>query len=213
MKEAREPLCIQGYQISVELFSRGYAQGDGPCHCSSHCCARGAYVDLAERERILQRAELIKPHLDATQNRDESSWFEKETTLDADYASGSCVGTAVIADKCALLDGQGRCSLQVASMAAGDDRWALKPFYCVLFPLEVIAGEIRFNPAQQGRRACCSVRSEFQQPLFEACRDELVYLLGEAGFAVLQEHYAAHYSPSSNAAAAKGGRFPVYPDT
>lgn len=193
MSEGRALLRIQGYRISEELFSRGYPAGAGPCHCNARCCARGVDVDLPERDAILRQADLIKPHLDATQERDESRWFETETKLDPDFASGACASTAVIHDKCAMLDGMGRCSLQVAMLAQGRQRWALKPRYCILYPLEVIAGVIRFSPMLQDQRACCSVTTEFSQPLFEVCRDELVYLLGEAGFAELRQHYATHY--------------------
>jgi hypothetical protein len=210
MAERRELLSIQGYQVSAELFSTGYAAGSGPCNCSSNCCARGAYVDLAERDRILAHAELIKPHLDDTQNRDAAHWFEAETKPDKDYASGTCIGTAVIADKCALLDGQGRCSIQVAMVAAGKDRWTLKPLYCVLFPLEVVDHVIRFDATFQNQRACCSVQSTFQVPLFQACREELVHLLGEDGFALLQDHYAAHYALPS-ALIERPRHLPVYP--
>jgi hypothetical protein len=165
---------------------------------------------MAERDNILAYAELIKPHLDETQNRDATRWFEAETKLDADYASGTCIGTAVIADKCALLDGRGRCSIQVAMVAAGKDRWTLKPLYCVLFPLEVVDHVIRFDATWQNQRACCSVQSTFQVPLFQACREELVHLLGEDGFAVMQDHYAAHYALPS-ALLARPRHLPVYP--
>jgi hypothetical protein len=187
----QDELRIKGYLISPELFTTGYPAGAGPCTCDASCCGRGAYVDLSERARILEHAALIKPHLDATQPHDESAWFEQEERVDPDYASGKCIGTAVHGDKCALLDGQGRCSLQVAANAAGMHRWALKPLYCLLFPIEIANGVIRFDPYKQGQRACCSVQSTFEVPLFEACRAELVHVLGEDGFESLRQHYAA----------------------
>jgi hypothetical protein len=186
-------LHVKGYRVAPELFTTGYAAGAGPCNCDARCCAKGAYVDVAERERIVAHAALIKQHLDASQSQDETRWFEPDEHADADYASGRCVGTAMIGGKCALLDAHGRCSTQVAANAAGMHKWALKPLYCALFPIEVIGGVIRFDARLQGERACCSVQPAFEVPLFEACRDELVRLVGEDGFALMQAHYAAYH--------------------
>jgi hypothetical protein len=182
---------IKNYQIADELLVTGYARGDGPCACDSSCCAAGAYIDLSERDRLLAHAELIKAHLDDTQTRDEQRWFEPEERPDADYASGHCVGTAMVGGKCAFLDKQGRCTTQVAANAAGMHKWALKPLYCVLFPIEVMGGVVQFDRRLQDKRACCSARPVFEVPLFEACRDELVHLLGDDGFAALRDQYAA----------------------
>jgi Protein of unknown function (DUF3109) len=146
-------------------------------------------VDITERDRVLAHAELIKQHMDETQSRDERDWFEAETLVDADYPSGVCVGTAVRGDKCALLDSRGFCSLQVAAGAAGMHKWALKPLYCLLFPIEVLGGVVKFDARHDGTHACCSARAPFDVPVFEACREELVQLLGEDGFAQLRAHY------------------------
>ena len=88
----------------------------------------------------------------------------------------------------------GRCSLQVAASHASKPKWALKPLYCVLFPLEVIGGVLRYDRRYYGLRACCTARPEFEVPLFEACRAELVNLVGEQGFRAIEEHYATYYA-------------------
>jgi hypothetical protein len=79
----------------------------------------------------------------------------------------------------------------VAAVTAGLHKWALKPRYCVIFPLEVIGNVIRFDARMQGKQPCCSVRKDFVVPLFEACREELVHLIGEQGFEKVQAHYAS----------------------
>jgi hypothetical protein len=193
MPDPSDLLQIQGFRIAAELFTTGYRGGAGPCQCNAQCCARGAYVDVAERDRILAHAALIAPHLDETQTRDAERWFEAEEKLDADFPSGRCAGTAMVNGKCALLDRSGYCSAQVAANAAGMHKWALKPLYCALFPIEVIGGVIRFDARLQNERACCSVQPAFDVPLFEACREELVRLVGEDGFAQMRAHYAEHH--------------------
>ncbi|HEX2676402.1 MAG TPA: DUF3109 family protein [Polyangiales bacterium] len=188
-------LRIKGYDVADELFDRGYAAGAGPCACTAECCSRGAYVDVKERDLVLAHAELIRPQLDETQSQDASEWFETEIEADSDYPSGQRVGTKIVNGKCSMLDARNRCSLQVAATAAGLHKWALKPLYCYLFPIEVIANVVRFDPQGQGRRQCCSVAPEFEVPLFRACREELVHLLGEDGYAALEEHYCKEVEP------------------
>jgi hypothetical protein len=189
MADGQNALWVKHYQIAPELFTLGYSQGCGPSACTSTCCRRGAYVDVRERERVLAHADLIRPHMDQTQTRDPTQWFEREEKLDADYPSGSCVGTAEVNGKCAFLNERGWCSLQVAATAAGMHKWALKPSYCVLYPIEILDNVVKLDFRLENQQACCSASAAFESPAFEACRDELVYLIGEDGFALLQQHY------------------------
>jgi hypothetical protein len=129
--------------------------------------------------------------MDETQSTDEANWFDHDVEDDPDFPSGKCVGTQVINDKCAFLDRQGRCSIQVAATAEGLHRWAWKPLYCILFPIEISDRVISFDDMLQDQQPCCSVRNEFDVPLFEACRDELVHLLGEDGFSEIRNQYRA----------------------
>ena len=188
-------MLVKGYQIAPALLATGFVAGEGPCACNAQCCASGAYIDLTERDRLLAHADLIKAHLDETQTDDETQWFEAGEKLDQDYASGRCVGTAMINGKCAFLDKRGYCTTQVAANAAGMHKWALKPLFCVLFPIEVIGGVVKFDSRLQDQRACCSTQPVFDVPLFQACRDELVHLLGEDGVSEIDAEYAAHPPP------------------
>jgi hypothetical protein len=172
-----------------ELFENGYPAGHSPCACVSECCAGGVFIDLKERDVILEHQEMIVRRMDETQTTDVSRWFEPEVQEDPDYPSGQCIGTEVYGDKCVFLDKAGRCAIQLAAVAEGLDRWAWKPMYCVLYPIEISEGVVGFNPMLQGEQRCCSVKSQFEVPLFQACRAELVHLIGNEGFAALEEHY------------------------
>jgi len=189
MSDERAPLTIKGYQISEELFTRGFEEGSGPCTCSSACCEGGVWVDLAERDRILQHKDLVRRHMDSTQNPDEREWFDADILEDPDFPSGRAVATRVANNKCAFLDRFGRCSAQLAASAEGMDRWALKPLYCALYPIYVENGLIGFDDLLQDESDCCSAREQFSVPLFEACHQELTHLLGEDGYAAMREHY------------------------
>ncbi len=184
------PLIVKGYTISPDLFRKGFPAGGGPCSCVSRCCEGGVYVDLKERERILDVKEQIKGQMDWSQTKDESRWFETEEMVHTDFPSGKCVGTQEINEKCAFLDSQGRCSIQLASIASGDHKWALKPLYCILFPIEITDNVIGFDDLLQEESSCCSIKGEFATPLFRACKEELVHILGPDGYALIEEHYA-----------------------
>ena len=43
----------------------------------------------------------------------------------------------------------------------------------------------------QDEETCCTISDSFTVPLFEACREELVHIVGEEGYAAMEEHYAA----------------------
>ncbi len=183
-------LKVKGYFISNDLFEKGYAAGNGPGICTAQCCTSGVWVDVREHAAILERKDLIKQYMDETQTLDEGRWFEGHIENDPDFPSGQCIGTAVVNDKCAFLDRFGRCSIQRAAVAAGEHKWAWKPMFCVLFPIVIENGVVGFDPMLQGEQPCCSIVSTFDVPLFAACKEELIYLLGKDGYVQMEAHYA-----------------------
>ncbi len=185
----QEPVKINGLTISNDLFTKGYPAGKSPCTCTSTCCAGGVYADIRERDVILQHKELIKKYLDETQPADEHEWFESNEFDDADFASGRCVGTREHNDKCVFLDKVGRCSLQVMATQEGMHKWAIKPLFCILFPIEVTDRVVGFDDMLQDEQLCCTVSSSYEVPVFEACKDELIHLLGKEAFDQIQQHY------------------------
>lgn len=198
MSSLRLPIFDGVYGISSELITHGFAAACGPERCNAACCREGgAYVDVRERDRILAHAELIRPHLDDTQNPDPGQWFEPEEKLDPDYPSGACAGTAHVAGRCNFLDRSGLCSLQSAALAAGMHKWALKPMYCALFPLDLSAGVVKLD-GRVRHRACCAPTRDFTRSALEACREEVVHLVGAAGVAAFEAQRAAEQTAGSS---------------
>ena len=195
MSEAAGGLSVKGYLISDQFFSTGFRFASGPCRCSSACCEGGVWVDIREREMILAHRGVIKKYLDQTQMPDERLWFNDDELNDRDFPSGRCVSTREHNGKCAFLDGLGRCSLQLTATSEGMHRWALKPQFCILFPVEISDGVVSFDDMLQGEQSCCTVDRQFETPLFEGCKDELVRLLGDDGYQEMEQHYAALRSP------------------
>lgn len=193
------PIRVKGLTIGDELFETGYPEGSGPCGCTSTCCSGGVYADVAERDAILRHAEMIERYMDETQPHDPARWFDAQEESDPDFASGRCIGTTVHNDKCAFLDKYGRCSVQRATTEEGMGRWALKPLYCILYPIEISEGVVSFDPMLQDEQPCCTVTDAFHVPVFQACRDELIHLLGADGYKTLERHYAMHRSQKGEA--------------
>jgi len=189
MTRKKNLLRVNQFTVSDELFTKGYALGQGPCNCTAWCCEGGVYIDLKERDRILEHREMIKKYMDESQSRDHREWFEQEEREDEDFPSGRCQGTEEINKKCAFLDKNGHCSIQLAATEEGMGRWALKPLYCILFPIEVSDHVIAFDEMLQDDQACCTIQEDFDVPLFRACREELTHLLGEDGYRLMEEHY------------------------
>ena len=46
-------------------------------NCHGICCADGVDVDIAERDRILEHADMIRQYMDETQDRDTANWFQE----------------------------------------------------------------------------------------------------------------------------------------
>lgn len=190
MNEHEISLKVKQFTVAGELFTKGFPAGGGPCSCSSVCCEGGVYADVRERDVVMEHREIIAAQMDETQNTDPASWFEAEEHSDSDFPSGHCVGTHVINDKCAFLDKLGGCAIQRAAVNAGMHKWALKPLFCILYPVEISNGVISFDDMLQEEQSCCTVGTTFVTPVFEGCREELVHLLGEDGFAAMEKHYA-----------------------
>lgn len=190
MSEERS-LAVNGFTMSAVLFEKGFPPGGGPCTCSSVCCEGGVYVDVRQRDAIMAHKAMIKKYMDETQTTDDSRWFEATEQEDADFPSGRCVGTQEINNKCTFLDKSGRCSIQVASTSEGMHKWALKPLFCILYPIEISDNVVSFDEMLQDDQSCCSIREEFSVPLFEGCKEELVHLIGEDGFRKMQDHFAS----------------------
>ena len=112
--------------------------------CRGTCCVHGVWVDLIEMEAILRHAALIVPLLpeDAA---DPATWFTDKEEDDLYTPSGRVRHTRVLTrpehplgTACVFwLPPEGHCALQAAAEAQGWHPWTLKPFYCVLHPLDL----------------------------------------------------------------------------
>jgi hypothetical protein len=174
-------------RAGAELAEKRFAAGCSMARCNANCCAGGVFADPSERDEILKHADLVRSHMDPAQERDVSRWFEKEEMEDADYPSGRAVGTEVYGGRCVFLNSNGMCVLQLAANAAGMERYALKPFYCWLYPVTVEHGELTLHdPEYAARPECCSCADEGPLTVFDVCAEELRIALGDEGLEELR---------------------------
>ncbi len=178
---------VKGLKIDPLIFKFPFVEKCNISVCSGECCWYGVYVDLREMENIIQHKEIIKQYMDETQTKDESKWFEP-LEEDKDFESGYCAGTEVFNHKCVFLDKKGFCSLQKTAMERGEFKWKYKPLYCVLFPLTIYDGKLTVDDEHINRLHYCSKPKYQVSTVFEAMKEELIFILGEDGYADLKEY-------------------------
>jgi len=151
-------------------------------NCNGQCCAEGVLLDPTEKERILAHTGLIQKYLETDMEHDPANWFDGVVGQDMDFPSGECEGTASTERGCVFLDSRGLCTLQKAAVAEGMDKFTLKPFYCVAYPLTIDAGVLTVEDADfTSRPSCCSAVDQGSQHITDVCREELEFMLGADG--------------------------------
>jgi hypothetical protein len=178
---------INGYFIDPLIFTQKFLKHCDIKLCSGECCYYGVYTDIKEYEVIMAMKDRIIKSMDASQTTDSTVWFE-EPEKDDDFPSGLAVGTEVHNGKCVFLDKNGFCTLQKIAFEDGEFKWKYKPIYCILFPLVIFEGAITVDDEHLDRMHHCSQVENQVSTVFECCKSELLYILGEKGFQELDDY-------------------------
>jgi hypothetical protein len=174
--------------VDPEILAQRFMPNSAMCNCNGTCCAEGVLLDVKEKELILAHADLIKNYLEPEQEKDTTKWFDNNIEYDADFPSGKCDGTAVQGNSCVFLCSKGLCALQKTAMAEGMDKFALKPFYCVAFPITIDEHVLTtYEPEFTNRRQCCSIVPDGPLTVLDVCREEFEYILGAEGLKEIEE--------------------------
>lgn len=168
--------------IDQRIFQARYADQCATSRCNGVCCRKGVWVDVAERDTILQSADLIHEHMDPGQERNTENWFDAEVWEHPDFPSGRAVGTHIAGDACTFLNSAKRCVLQKASQ---DLPVSLKPFYCYAYPVSIDDGRVEIEDGH--RPECCAPVENGVLDVFEVCGGELKFVLGEEGLSELKQ--------------------------
>ena len=172
-------------RVGNDIFTMRYASGCSMSNCRGNCCADGVDVDLVDRDRILEHADMIREHMDETQDRDSANWFQ-EPKPDSDFPSGQCTTTRLKSNGCNFLNKEGRCVVQIAEMNAPPGFGYLKPFFCRAFPVCILNGTLSVDDEQcPDERGCCGPVKSGPLSILDTCAFELEYVLGKEGYVEL----------------------------
>lgn len=171
-------------RVSDELFAIRFRSGCSMNNCRAECCGGGADIDIGERDRILQHADLVRSLMDADQERDTALWFE-DFINDRDFPSGHAVTTRMHNDRCVFLNGKGLCVLQIAEGQMGEGA-ILKPFFCRAFPICLNDGTLTYDNQFESESQCCGPVAAGELTIFDVCAFELEHVLGVEGAAELR---------------------------
>jgi hypothetical protein len=173
--------------VNETILDTRYATGASPGHCDGTCCSDGVKVDVAERDRILAHADLIRRAMEPGQEHDVAGWFEDTELVDPDFPSGRCVGTQVYDSGCVFLDSARRCVLQTATIAVARPGFQLKPFFCAAFPVTIAAGALWIDEmCLDAPAGCCRPTPGGTRGVLDVCEIELRHVLGNEGLEELR---------------------------
>jgi hypothetical protein len=155
--------------------------------CRAACCLYGVWIDSHESEVLLENAAIIQAEL-PEDRQDPAGWFDGREDVDEFAASGRVVHSRVIDNSkhyggiaCVFLRDDNKCAIQTAAQKAGMDPWALKPFYCILHPLDLDEkGRITLDDSGLllDEPGSCLRPSPVPVPLLVTFEPELRYFLG-----------------------------------
>ena len=173
---------IPDLRVDNNIFEDRFASECSMANCNADCCKGGVWSDPKERDNILARTEMIQQHMDSGQEHRPEFWFDLQEVKDSDFPSGCAIGTRVRGAGCVFLKADGKCVLQTAAVAEGMDRFALKPFFCVAFPVSIEYGELTIDDLEVvNRPECCCAVTNGKKTIFDVCDDELRFVLGDEG--------------------------------
>ena len=174
-------------KVGEDIFTTRYAKGCSMSNCHGICCADGVDVDIAERDRIIEHADMIRQYMDETQDRDTANWFQ-EPKPDPDFPSGQCTTTRLKSNGCNFLNKHGQCVVHMAEAKAPPGFGYLKPFFCRAFPVCILNSTLSVDDEQcPDERACCGPVKNGPLSILDTCAFELEYMLGADGLAELRK--------------------------
>jgi Fe-S-cluster containining protein len=189
-------IVINGIEVDRLIFTQRFVDGCDMARCGGECCTSGVWADVTERDVILANQGMFVRYMDDSQTTDPEKWFEKEIVDDLDFDSGKAVGTETHNDKCVFQMRNGYCVLQYASTLEGKHPWAIKPKYCVMFPVVIADNVLSYDDDHSSDMHYCGLHCTVNhtKTVFEACGPEIEYAMGEDAYKQLVEIYNAEYA-------------------
>jgi hypothetical protein len=179
-------VIVGSFRLSPELFVRTRLRNQCAVNgCGGGCCSGGVTATLYEVARIKAHAEEIQPYLIEPYNFDE--W---------DVSHAADIGTPVLNEgkpnqQCWFQRHNRLCALHSLALDKGIPVPALKPYFCLFFPLTFIDLDINLTEIAVDGKAyeTCLVESDTETFLFKEFENELRRVIGDANFDELLRRY------------------------
>jgi hypothetical protein len=203
-EENKNYLDYNGLKIDPLIFTMGFVPKCDMDICGGQCCNWGVYMDKDFKPVILEHEKDIIETMDNNQIKDSELWFEKEYEPDTDFPSGLAIGTELYTmengeETCVFKNKIGFCTLQMTAVKKGMHKWAIKPKYCIMYPITIIDGVLTCDDEHSKRLDYCGIHhpENFVHSVFEAMTEEIKYIIGDDGYNFLLEHFEKNYKNKS----------------
>lgn len=162
-------------EVDPAIFHRRYfGHCFGCSFCNDACCDHGVDISVAERDRILSRADELERRLGVTRDR----WFTGDVGADGDFPGGAATRTAVLNGSCVFrLAGARGCALHAFALERGEDYHAIKPMVSSLFPVTFGGGALLCSDELVDGTLACGGPGP---TAYEMARTELRHYFGDA---------------------------------
>lgn len=191
---------INGLKIDPIIFTQGFVPKCNMPICNGQCCDWGVYMDSEFPEVIMRHEKDIIDVMDEQQIKDSTKWFDEKPFEDHDFPSGEAIGTQTYKTKfgneqCVFKGLNNYCALQVAAEKKGYHKWEIKPKYCIMYPITIVDNTLTYDDEHSQNLDYCGIhkKENFVQTVFEAMKEEIIYILGEDGYNYLNEYFNHHY--------------------
>lgn len=192
MSTPSDSIVANGISVERKLLESRPVRRCELRECQAHCCSCGVYLSVEDANKVLANKDAVLPHL-PPERHDSEKWFDWNLEPDHDHPAGGILASTNVApdpthpagSTCVFLRPDRKCALQVASIAAGQSPWHLKPFYCALYPLvfhqhQLILDDENLVYLEGG--TCMRPCAGETIPLYRLFEMEMKLALGDAGY-------------------------------
>lgn len=178
-------VIVGSFRLSPELFVRTNLYNSCVVKCNSHCCDGGVTATVYEVARIKEHANEIQPYL--MEPYDFDTW---------DVSHPADIGTPLLnenkpGEQCWFLRENRLCALHTYALDKDMPVPAIKPYFCLFFPLTLIDLDVNVTEIAVDGKAyeTCLVPGEREGFLFRQFEQELKRVIGEANYWELERRY------------------------
>ena len=178
------PVTIGSFRLSPEFFVKTRLVNRCFRQCAAACCDEGTWLTLYEARQIGDYRDEIQPYLE--QPLDLDAWDLSHPA----FLYTPLLNPGTLHQHCWFFTQERRCALHAVALDKKIPLRAVKPFFCMLFPLTLVDIDINQTEIAIDAKAyeTCLVQGEKETWLYEQFEPDLRRILG-AEFAELQRRF------------------------